>query len=297
MNILLNNPTQLARYVTLAVYYQQKPTDCWRMLESIREISFGIIGSLEIIKEHHYGNPPIESCTGNLRDAISRCELPQPVWFSIDCANPVSREQKLDFLWSVHYDSAGIASGTPQSTFLNVTFGASFLNESQRTRLDMNIDTLLKTCVLNGKAFCGLVDVGDRYDTGFGRHYSTSGQGWLRFSRKIEKHLWSKAGTKQIEKVRGVFWGNLLGPAMVERLGGPEGLVDGFARSIGDYEPHFLQQDELTAVLPDGSVFLKVSPKVSSMYQPSGIGITDDMVQRAAWLYQRLAEARLLIGM
>jgi len=69
---------------------------------------------------------------------------------------------------------------------------------------------------------CGLVDLGRPWDTFAGGVFGMAWPGCAPLARYVERLNWALSGALKRDRLRGLYWGNYLGPRVLERLGGEE---------------------------------------------------------------------------
>lgn len=143
-------------------------------------------------------------------------------------------------------------------------------------------------CQREGRLIHGVGDVADTYETCLGRYYSETGMSWIDPRRDLVRYLWNKAQARDKCVVRGIFWANYFGPAVVARMGGDAAAL---AREYAAMD--FYEDSDLTRVYDDGSIvfLLTASPK---WFKYPFNGIPHQTHERYAWLHHRLKAAQLL---
>jgi hypothetical protein len=130
-------------------------------------------------------------------------------------------------------------------------------------------------------------DICDISQTMMGRHFGEASNRVCDFQRQLRRWLWIRTGADRVRKVRGVYWANLFGPEMMERLGGQQFIVEyGRLRATAG---------ELCTKYPDGSVLALITEKVEPMMAPQS-SLDEAILNRAAWLHERLAGCGLMPG-
>jgi len=294
-NSLIKNNRPQPEYVTLAIFYSRPLSNFPEVIARIQQTCADILGCVDLYAS------TVDEATASAREFRARLGERWDWLNSLTNVylvnnKPVSRTSKLELQIALNYEPHTNMYDN-QSSLLNLTFGLTYLSDSQIESLDSKMNRLFNDAHSFDNTPYGLIDCGDRNEIAFGRHYSSALQACVRLPRKIEKHLWIIAGRDQVRYARGVFWGNLFGLDMVKRLGGADSLIEGFVHATTDSHNRDRERAELTAKFDDGSVLLKLSPEVSPLYGFPGAALLDGTVERGAWLYRKLAEARLLIGM
>jgi hypothetical protein len=160
---------------------------------------------------------------------------------------------------------------------------------------------------------CGLGDVADYYETSLGLYYSEMGLSWITPIRTFQGYLWARAGPKRLEKIRGIYWANYFGRAIVARLGEPAALAAEYAamnpkldwerlRASPTLPPEMLAELEARAeqdlchIYSDGSMLFLLTSDVSRFCFPyRGFSAGHPVLKRYEWLHTRLRAADLLL--
>ncbi|HXD86542.1 MAG TPA: hypothetical protein VN641_08615 [Urbifossiella sp.] len=74
----------------------------------------------------------------------------------------------------------------------------------------------------------GLIDVSPAHDCYAGMVYGPTFFGNAPLHRHVEDINWVFSGAKKRDRVRGIYWGNYFGPAILGRLGGRDHFLTGF---------------------------------------------------------------------
>ncbi|HRX83840.1 MAG TPA: hypothetical protein P5572_02340 [Phycisphaerae bacterium] len=134
---------------------------------------------------------------------------------------------------------------------------------------------------------CGFCDVGDYRDTVLGRMYGGAWQASANFRSQLRRMVWTRAGDERLHLARDVFWGNIFGTRMLEKLGGAEWLQRYEAIGPGDERLVYPFAHGTLLLIADHVKHVRYGPASPSMWT----------LQRASYLYAELARARLLCGM
>ena len=79
----------------------------------------------------------------------------------------------------------------------------------------------------------GLIDISAPDDGYAGLVYGCTFFGNSPLHRYVEQANWVYAGSKHRDRVRGIYWGNYFGPAILKRLGGRERFLAGYRQQAG----------------------------------------------------------------
>lgn len=194
----------------------------------------------------------------------------------------------IEYMWRLLYEVGGVWH-LKHPPYVHVVFAFSLLGEDQIRALSTTVREFLGAFHGTGCCTYAVAAIGDERQTGCGGVFETVGQNIVHFEHEMMRLAWLQSGGPRRNKVRGVYWGNLLSPAMVEQLGGAALLSDEYrAMECGINR-------ELTQVFPDGAVALYLSARVTDFLFPH-MGLTHDTFERGAWLYRRFAAGGLLPG-
>lgn len=215
-------------------------------------------------------------------------------WFGMSCDPPnPDRYEEFGFhesLWSFKFEAEPVAWGVSSGPSLQMGFGLEHLSEPQCERIPAIAREFARIASMVGRVTFGLCDVADVREIARGETYSTMSVGWLNFQRQLNQRLWFRAGRARAHKSRGVFWGNLMGASVVQRLGGANKLAEEYLALEGK------RSEELCTIYPDGSIFITLCEHIGEFRHPYH-RLMPWTLNRAAWLYERLAAAGLLCGM
>lgn len=197
---------------------------------------------------------------------------------------------RMDFNFVLDYDLRPVDRGIQVGSHLVASLCLSSLSDEQAETLSNASVQFAQLAVDLARAHSVLVDVGDIPETARGTIYLSRWPAYARFQRQVSRLVWVRAGEQRRNMARGVFWGNLLTTPMLAKLGGADGLIAEY-RKLEDPRDH-----DLCTVLSDGSVWLTLSHSLKDVCHQSP-GMTPNLLERAAWLWERLAQARLICGM
>ena len=136
--------------------------------------------------------------------------------------------------------------------------------------------------------YYGLVDLARPEDAHAGLVYSSSWELSAPISRWVENQSWLYNGCHKRDRVRGIYWGNYFGKAILERLGGREQFVAAYQAKTRMADG---SKDAQIWEFPNG-IF------ISLCLDPLGCkpGLPMDILanQRLQWLHQQLGPAGAL---
>jgi hypothetical protein len=187
------------------------------------------------------------------------------------------------------FDSDAICDGVEAPPMLALSVSGQVIERIGRTDV---IHILRRFCDV-ADAFspiCGLVDVARPKDACAGMVYGAEFMANAPLARWIEHLSWLHSGARKRDRLRGLYWGNYLGPSVLERLGGREQFVETFEKNARDYDgtpnAHCWQ-------LPKGLfVSLSLDPLDCRPTAPSGIQPAAEANLR--WLLRELGTRGVL---
>ena len=136
-----------------------------------------------------------------------------------------------------------------------------FMSESSRGREASRdlLDDIVRLMCGCPELYYLLVDIAPMEETGADGIYHPESHPHVSPrspARDIEAKKWTRLREKRRDFVRGVFWGNYLGPEMLERLGGKESFR---RRYIEKAKQEVLNWRSLVQDTPHGGLFVKIS--------------------------------------
>jgi hypothetical protein len=195
----------------------------------------------------------------------------------------LSTFKAIDFNWRLRFENWCGISGVHTGPYVAMDFvlGRMRRRVGELTELVTRFSERAAAC----PEFCyGLCDIGDYRDTSLGEYYSGTTLRRVVPERAIALHRWLQAGPERVNMARGVFWANLLGPKMVEKLGGAEQ----FERDYSNYDRGMSRG--IVRRLPSGSLLVYICEYCNRFMYPYSY----EYEERAAWLYRRLMEVGLM---
>ncbi len=290
------------QYLSLVAYFDRPPKTILRLIEACKVFSLDVLGDVKIkyCKDLLLPDPRYKLTEADEQkwkvwtEQLSadwkldaRCRVPLDY---LDATTPKMRGiHSMHRLWQLQYDESMI-SHVEHGPCLSLHFGLTFLKKEQIAALRNVVHKFMSAVVATACCTYALVDDGDVAETGRGWYYSLVNQSHINLQRQISRHVWTRSGPDRCYKARGVYWGNLLGPQMVSELGDVEKFVAEYAEMDNPRDNDLIQQYE------DGSMLVLISADPADVYRPY-VRMGWPMLDRAAWLYRRLAAARLLCGM
>jgi hypothetical protein len=83
---------------------------------------------------------------------------------------------------------------------------------------------------------CGLVDLARPADAYAGMVYGTAWPQNAPLARWVEQTRWLYSAAKKQDRLRGLYWGNYLGPKILKRLGGPDAFSSAFRQHARSHD-------------------------------------------------------------
>lgn len=297
------NTTSRLEYVSFVATFAGIPRDIRAYVSAVRDMLVAAIGNLKITAIRMDSRRLLETRNTSNPTTLTNEEvgLLSASWY-VDWLEGAETERlvlyceeipirsKMEFLFKIEYDTHPIDRGIAVEKHLVATICLSWMTDSQAASLSRMGANFAEAAMTLASACSVLVDVGDIAETARGTIYLSRWPAYARFQRQLSRLVWVRAGEKRRDLARGVFWGNLLTKPMLDRLGGADGFVAEY-RKLEDPRDH-----DLCTLLPNGSVWLTLSSSIKDVCHQSP-GMTPWLLDRGAWLYERLARARLLCGM
>lgn len=189
--------------------------------------------------------------------------------------------------WGMVYEVDPVDCGVKLESVARVSLCLDRLDEKQLLTLSSRIAAFVRALsdILNW--YYGLVDVAMEAENAGGNCFGGMTPSWIQPQRLMNKQLWARAGDTRKRVARDVYWGNLLGPDLLDALGGAQRLADDYRstlRCLPEQAPHCL-------VLDNGGLFLSLTRDPTS-FRRNHPGV---FVERGVWLHQRLREANALL--
>lgn len=283
--MFIHSPCLTARrseYLTMFLQLRSPLVSTLPLVEQWRDLVCRLFGNVEVFGE--------EAADGKSRDyprtLLGSLDMTGCGDLVITSVDAVPAPKRVEFLVQLNYAADTICCGSSAGPSVLLVFGLSYMSEDAVGRLSALIVDQFTECARLVNAKYGIIDVADSMETGIGRWLGASDQLYASFHRRLLRRLWAEeVGRKP--KVLGVFWGNLFGPEMIERLGGLAQLRAALHESSGSSYP--------IRECPNGGAIVLLSERVTDFMYPR-LGITWREFDRAAWLHRRLAMAGLLAG-
>lgn len=131
-----------------------------------------------------------------------------------------------------------------------------------------------------------------------GDAYSNTMGHMLKWRQQLEYSVWQAYGMlpsqykfwRERYPVKGVFWGNYLGPSILKRIGGAERLKAYIDERCKEDPRNGWYRD-----MPGGAIFLALSDRVSDAQYELGGDPPERAMVNAVWLWSVLREANVMI--
>ena len=192
-----------------------------------------------------------------------------------------------EFVWELDVHRRPTASGIPFESYVLLSFGLDFLPSTITDGLAQWIETLWRVACNRDDFLHGLADVGTLQETGRGRIYGSIEPGIAQFSARVRRLLWLRSGSKRGFRLRGVSWGQFLGPSAALRLGDIPAVIEDYNR-LADPVNY-----DLVRLAPNGSLLIWLCRSPMVFCEPQTELAFPDFA-RAAWLCERFAAVGLL---
>jgi hypothetical protein len=208
--------------------------------------------------------------------------------FAESFKRPNARHPILDCDLSFGYNRDGIWHGEPVPPILSLSISGQLLEKAGSKSVLEILRTFFEVADEHSP-LCGLVDLARPSDTWTGMAYGTMIHGRAPLARQIEQEGWLSSGIKKGDRLRGLYWGNYLGPGVLERLGGRKQFLE-------SYEQTARFNDGLPAAqiwrMPNG-VFLSLCLDPLDCSPVSSLGILAAQFNMQ-WLVRELATKGVL---
>lgn len=297
-------------YYSFVAYFEGKPQGLDEVLGRCSEILRNLFGDLKVTiyytdiarKPNTTGIPTSElaetsehslseGLTGRWNiGVLQSMELPHFIaWASSPDARKFVRYGFEEDIFALEYHHDPVTNGQHVGPFLRVSINLARVDEAKQEALS-DAARRLAAIVDSTGVFCsGLCDISPVLETCLGKYYTGTNVSWLSFQRQASRLVWVRAGEGRRYKARGIFWGNLFGPSIVERLGGADAFGEEYER-LEDRRDY-----DLISRQRDGSLLVTLCKSVGDFRFPFR-KLMPPTLERAAWLYERLCEAKLMCG-
>lgn len=166
--------------------------------------------------------------------------------------------------------------------------------EVVRERATRFVDGLVAQLVGPQSPFALIVDTSDvlHADAGsaFMPHWGFDN--YASIEEQIRRHRWREAGESRRAKLRGMYWGMLLNPSHLERLGGKARFREQvLSHDVIQPRPN---REQYAVDLGDAGLFVRLSPSPLDFSRScrSGMAVCDEF---GVWLYETLRESDLFL--
>lgn len=289
---------------TVVAYFSAVPAHLARLLTDARVLASAAVGPLTVRTQVAYG-ARTEAEREHVREVgASRAwdgleSLARPNEWNVTDAErmssywsydePADRERHsgtfkaIDFTWRLRFEDWCAMSGVRTGPYMAM----DFVLDRMRGRVGdlTEVVTQFSDHVASCSEFCsGCCDIADYHEISLGDYYSGKRIRWIIPQRAIALQRWLDVGSERVNMARGVFWANLFGPKMVEKLGGAEQ----FEREYSKFDRGMSRG--IVHPLPSGSLLVYISEYCNRFMYPYSY----EYEERAAWLYRRLAEVGLM---
>lgn len=289
---------------TLVLYFNAVPVELGRLLTTARVLASTVVGPLAVRTTVSYraaSEDEIEQVltTGKVRTRIVQDSLGSPSELDTEdfCAassywsydEPEDRERNvetfaaIDFTWRLRFEDWCSIDGIRTGPYLAMDF---VLGRMRRKVGELTeLVTRFSECVSSCPELCsGLCDIGDYCEISLGDYYSGKTLRRTMPQRRIALHRWLQAGSERANMARGVYWANLFGRKMVERLGGAER----FEKEYSKYDRGMSRG--IVHRVSGGALLVYLCEYCNRFMYP----YSPEYEERAAWLYRRLADVGLM---
>jgi hypothetical protein len=184
-----------------------------------------------------------------------------------------------------HHDA--VKDSINMGSYLLLTVHVGGLVRQQLRRLRAVVTRFIADAATCGPLWYGLVDVSDLAETAAGAFYGGATVGYVTFDRQLREKVWLRKLAAGERLAQGVFWGNVLGPDMLERLA-DAGLLDRLKQRFMNR-----RESEWTDLHGGASLFYLSNNIENFIYQFDGLR-REGTLEYAAELREILLAAQLL---
>jgi hypothetical protein len=192
-----------------------------------------------------------------------------------------------DFNFS--FQSSGIWEGESVCPYLILSISNSVVEQTGPLAI---LEVIRKTFEISGKYSpeSGFVDLSRPWNTYAGMTYGTVWPRTAPLHLWIEQIKWMSHASKKADRVRGLYWGNYLGPRIIDRLGGWDVFREIFETNARNYDR---SENAHLWKMNDGLfVSLSLDPVDASPTNPMGVHPAVEV--NAKWLIRELGTKGIL---
>lgn len=211
-----------------------------------------------------------------------------------EAPRPGRKPTLLDFAWKIEYDEArpGDLYNQGLDARLHVHVNVSLFKDERDPSMRRLVDELVGSAARWHECYYGHIELASVDETHAGLYYATlKGQSYP-WHRKLNDVLWWDRELDRPSTVRGVYWGNYLGPELARRFD-PHGDV------TSDFACHTLYPNgpapQYTLRFENGGLFLAIGPNPLEMSRQWNAEVPLSCTMRAAWLYTAFRRSGILL--
>lgn len=273
-----------SEYLSLFLQLRQPLASTLPFFERWHNLTCSLVGDIHVFGSEAWQGGACEYP----RTALSQLSLKGLGSLGLASDDAVPAPKAIEFLVHLTYNDYTVCCGFNFGPSVLVGFGLSYMSERAIGELDSCIIDWFAECAQMLNARYGIIDIADSMETGVGQWLGATDQLYASFQRRLMRRMWARE-VGEAPKGIGVFWANLFGPEMVERLGGLPQMNEELQRLSDARNPQPLRE------CPHGTAIVLLSGSITDFMYPR-IGITWAEFDRAEWLHRRLAHAGLLPG-
>jgi hypothetical protein len=252
----------------------------------------------------------LEQCA---KTAVAREKPWISAWYQPSGLNRYESYKITEYAWSLYFTSWTATHAERMSAIGYINFNLELCDKVTKRGLPDVAREFFASSATTEVVASGFGDIADFYETSLGLHYSETIVSWIHPRNHFNQYLWARAGPKRLEKIRGIYWANYFGRAIVARLGEPAALAAEYAamnpkldwerlRASPTLPPEMLAELEARAeqdlchIYSDGSMLFLLTSDVSRFCFPyRGFSAGHPVLKRYEWLHTRLRAADLLL--
>lgn len=219
-------------------------------------------------------------------DLLQECANTPSSVFSFAAENRESRAAgALDFVGRFFAEARPTVRGTTCEPTVAMSIGLPFLTRRALNELAALTCGMAQIVSRHRCGLHGLMDIGMELELGRGLFYEARELALVSFRRRLEQLTWLRLGQLRRSTLRGVFWGQYLGPPLASRLGDVRLLArDYMSLDAG-------VTNELIQVQQDGALLIRLTDLPEYICLGA---LAPWTLSRATFLSQRFREAGIM---
>lgn len=201
--------------------------------------------------------------------------------------------------WHVEVDTPSPFCDDSPLTEMNAICAAAPIIARDPTQQSEWVKAILESaCVGESPWDYGYIEIGDWMDLCEGRAYTPHMGDLVRWRRQLEYCVWECYGMlpanykkwQQKYPVKGVYWGNYFGPAVLDRIGGSDRL-----KALIDERRAEDKRNGWYMDAPGGAFFVALSDRLSDAAYDFNASLHNRAINNGVYLWEILREANVMI--